>query len=113
MREQREQRERERRRPHEVVERRLERIRPRREEPRRVRERVVEVLGDVEAVRDDRLRVGVVDDGKGVEGRAVGERLGGGRADLEAEGLDVWVLDPDGLVRDALDVQDISTQVGT
>ena len=50
-----------------------------------------------------------MDDGERVERAAAVGKLWYGRVDAEllAKGLDVWVLDPDGFVGDAFDVEGV------
>ena len=88
-----------------------ERLRAWREEGMFVGVSGIEVFGDAETVGDDFAGVGVVDDGEGVQRRAIVFGACGRRTDLLGEGLNVWVFHPLGLVGDTLDVQCVSAVV--
>ena len=73
------------------------------DDPRRVGVGLVEVARDGGGLGDGALGVRVVD--RGERERGLREGVGLGYVDLLAEGGDVRVLDPDGLVRDAFEVE--------
>ena len=80
----------------------MQRIGTWREERRRVRVRLVEILGDSSRFGDGTFRGWVIANGKGIDRATIcllRRRCG---PDFEAQGLDVRIFDPFGLVWYAL-----------